>query len=375
MALDKERSEQTQWYERIEQERQKLSASLEATLADTSLHEDEWKAEDGQVKTRVDDISKTALIPPRLSLQSKAMPAVRSEGLVSGPSSTPAQTMKPGSEEVQRNASADSNVFMRLARRLTSSFTAFGGTVQSDTGTLPAQPAPSSGSRAVRRNAVVPETVERMPESKSTPVPARPDRRTTVVEALPAPMVHALPAPEFAQLPEGKRRLAGTAKVRLETTPVPAIPAAPPTKPTEGKKAESEDSREQRHQKESGGNSWKTAITKDVMADAPYEEARKTSIELPIIGTLPREVSATAVATSRQFFGKAIFESGQGDKMVEDVRITEGCVVLAMLVDDPGPVVVHYISLYPGLGFTIHLTAPASKQASFNYVILANESV
>jgi hypothetical protein len=43
------------------------------------------------------------------------------------------------------------------------------------------------------------------------------------------------------------------------------------------------------------------------------------------------------------------------------------------MVEDPGPVVVKYITLQPQTGFTLYLSAPTEAEARFNYVILMGE--
>jgi hypothetical protein len=72
--------------------------------------------------------------------------------------------------------------------------------------------------------------------------------------------------------------------------------------------------------------------------------------------------------------GSGSFEGGQSDALVMDKRVTASSVILAMLACDPGPVVVHYVSLQPEIGFTVHLTAPAAATTLFNYVIFRGES-
>jgi hypothetical protein len=71
--------------------------------------------------------------------------------------------------------------------------------------------------------------------------------------------------------------------------------------------------------------------------------------------------------------GSGVFESGQSDLVVHNTHITESSVVVVMLTSNPGPVVVQYVSLHPHVGFTIHLTAPATMKTSFNYVVLLGE--
>ena len=70
---DKDEKKQQQWQSRVARERLDLSASVEEALTEVSAQED---AESDEIEDDVPVIRKTTLIPPRLSLQSKQMPAV-----------------------------------------------------------------------------------------------------------------------------------------------------------------------------------------------------------------------------------------------------------------------------------------------------------
>src|SRR5436305_14017178 len=70
---DIDEKEQQQWQARVARERFDLSASVEEALTDVSAQED---PESDEVEDNVPIIKSTALIPPRLSLQSKQLPAV-----------------------------------------------------------------------------------------------------------------------------------------------------------------------------------------------------------------------------------------------------------------------------------------------------------
>jgi len=92
------------------------------------------------------------------------------------------------------------------------------------------------------------------------------------------------------------------------------------------------------------------------------------------VGQVESESSAELRQTfSAALFGSGMFKRGQGDVMIENPHITRSSVVVVMLTSDPGPVVVHYVSLYPQTGFTVHLSASAEREAGFNYVILAEK--
>ncbi len=68
--------------------------------------------------------------------------------------------------------------------------------------------------------------------------------------------------------------------------------------------------------------------------------------------------------------GTGRFESGQRDVTISDPSVVASSVVLVTLIANPGPVVVQYVSLQPQTGFTLHLTAPTTMGAPFNYVVL-----
>jgi hypothetical protein len=64
---------------------------------------------------------------------------------------------------------------------------------------------------------------------------------------------------------------------------------------------------------------------------------------------------------------------GRADSTVENRLVTSASLVMITLLSDPGPVVVQYFTLLPGYGFTVHLSAPAKADTSFNYVVLLGE--
>ncbi len=55
--------------------------------------------------------------------------------------------------------------------------------------------------------------------------------------------------------------------------------------------------------------------------------------------------------------------------MVRNARVTEQSIVTVMLASNPGPVVVHYVSLQPRAGFTLHMSAPVTTQTPFSYAV------
>ncbi len=77
--------------------------------------------------------------------------------------------------------------------------------------------------------------------------------------------------------------------------------------------------------------------------------------------------------TSGSLAGSGILKQGQQDVMMTNTHISSSSVVIVTLVEDPGPVVVKYISLHPQVGFTLHFSDSAEAEARFNYVILMGE--
>jgi hypothetical protein len=100
------------------------------------------------------------------------------------------------------------------------------------------------------------------------------------------------------------------------------------------------------------------------------EETRATTPDLPVADEAKKLAETGAPQPRVEMSGSATFESGQGEVAVANVHVTATSVVAVMLAGDPGPVVVHYVSLQPKLGFTVHLSAPVKNRTPFNYTIL-----
>src|SRR5215831_7389581 len=88
----------------------------------------------------------------------------------------------------------------------------------------------------------------------------------------------------------------------------------------------------------------------------PRLAGRSTKVRLKAI---PRTEELKQAYGNRRHMlsGPKTFERGQGEIAVENTYVTPSSVITAMLTGDPGPVVVQYISLRPGIGFTVHLSA------------------
>jgi hypothetical protein len=94
-----------------------------------------------------------------------------------------------------------------------------------------------------------------------------------------------------------------------------------------------------------------------------------TNHGLPTVESLRELIVSPLPKVGTAISGSANFEKGQSEVMVANACITLKSVVVVMLIADPGPVVVQYVSLQPGVGFTVHLSAPTQKPTTFNYRI------
>ena len=80
-------------------------------------------------------------------------------------------------------------------------------------------------------------------------------------------------------------------------------------------------------------------------------------------------VKAIESAPRALLCGSGVIEAGQENATVQNTRISAQSVVTVMLASNPGPVVVHYISLQPRAGFTLHMSAPVSSATPFTYAV------
>jgi len=277
-GLDKaDEEKQREGQTRLAQRRLELSQSVEETLADTSLQEDEWLDDEDELDSQGSDavtagqapVKDTTLIPPRLSLQSKPMPVVRPDS-----SEQSAELLLHPVDAINR---------------------------------VPTQPS------AIDSPANVSLSQATLP---------------------PTDAIHHVPTPQSVSTP----RLAGrTTKVLLKAI----------TRSEEGVQTG-----------EAGKSS--SADTPDIHAVTAGQGEGNSETEI-------RQVIGAAL------FGSGIFKRGQGDVVIDNPVVTRTSVIVVMLTSDPGHVVVQYVSLQPQAGFTVHLSAPAEREAGFHYVILMEE--
>ncbi len=264
MAWSEETDKQAkqQWHARFAKERLNLSASVEEALAEPGVDQDLLADEPDCAPDKTDEpISESrgvTIIPPKLSLQSKSMPAVRLE---------------------------------------------------------------SAGTTPVAK-----------------------------VDTAPAPITRPVATPGRGQK---RQRLGGrTTKVRLQAI------------------SKTEQKSDQRVKSEKIDLNHEQGSVPDqqrlVVSDGWHESE---SLSNAIVERQPE----SSVTTRGNLSGSGTFERGQEEATITNPRISSSSVVIVTLVGDPGPVVVHYITLLPQTGFTVHLSAPATKQTTFNYVILMTE--
>jgi len=370
MAFQGEQSAQTRrnkWRSRENRERQKLSASVEAALADPISQEE---IGDQDISMEIGD--NASLIPPRLSMQSRPMPAIRPGGFVEDV--TLVNSADPVNESAERkpaSAMQNGNRLVRFAQRLTSSLAVFGATMTGQHENLPPLPPPSSEEyQQLSRQRDI--SLLPLAADTSTNVSSMPEISS---EHADKPLVKILSNIKTTQ-PEGqgqRQRLAGrTTKIHLETAPVPSAPRSI----EQGTSASL-------HEKVSEKNSIDVLAVDDVLK----REAGSTSTHMPAVNVLQQEVSTASThlraadmfdgrvdsAARGSLAGSGVFENGQRDVVIANRRITPSSVVLVMLIANPGPVVVQYVSLQPQVGFTVHLTAPVMAKTPFNYVVLLGE--
>lgn len=235
-----------QWHSLAARKRLDLSASVEEAMRDISL-QDEPEEEDENDSLPMDSSQGVGLIPPRLSLQTKPLSALRSDRAAEAPRLLPV--------ELHAN-----------------------------------------------RVRMVPPPFVRSTETTNSPQKYHMNRRTT--------------------------------KVRLQVVPPPveALNSAASPAPV-----------------------YKTITNPNL----PVVEQPEQSVASPVIPETRTRLSGTGT-----------FEQGQCDLAVANTHVTASSVVVVALTGDPGPVVVHYFSLQPGVGFTVHLSAPAKNATPFNYALL-----
>jgi hypothetical protein len=344
MSLREERNEQNNqaWRAHFERERLDLSASVEAALMDDGrVVAQQWDEELAEQDDAQPVTGGTGLVPPRLSLQSKMLPAIQPEGAVTPITDAYRATSSHVVEEAEQQSmpsSQPSGMLARLARRFTSSFTV----VKPE---MPQEQA-SFVSSTPSLNQDMMEAYQSRHGGKQLSMPTVPadPPLVRVIDTIMSPD----PAGETRAEPQKRRSLKRNGKVLLQTTEQPAI-----TKVSLSPRVEEQETGEAR-----------LADVRDALngqqasAIVPQQRGERS---VPPVTTVPA-------------YGSGAFESEQSDVMITNALVAASSVVLVTLTTNPGPVVVQYISLQPQVGFTVHLTAPVTMRTAFNYVILLGET-
>jgi hypothetical protein len=399
---------QRQWRSRLEKGRLGLSASMEQTLVEGAA-EEIWLDEDDDeggvhvVDEHAAEVRRgTTVIPPRLSLQTKPMSTVSaasSKALIQAPTAKvdDAQGQHPSQEKQH------TGVFSRLAQRITMSLAAITSPFQAQV-PIPQPPAqeahiPMPGMLTRPEMGIQTVTTVRVEHSETT--------TTTIIETSPPLLPAPAPAvPQVPQLPqttqtsqgEGKSRPAGyPTKVHLEAAPsstslhpgaeasakdgVVSYPAHDSTEPLPlGNTFSVPRSAPPTVELATVTPSSDATVAQSSSQSAPINQAlydMTTSGCLPSVRVPDKKSGEIAQRTKmplpEAIFGSGNFDAGQGDVAIANAHITGTSVVTVMLASDPGPVVVQYVSLQPGTGFTVHLSAPTKVKTLFNYVVLQKE--
>lgn len=398
MGAKEERDEHNQqvWLARSARERQDLSLSVEETLDDPILQELFWSDDDDDASGLEPEPPGKGIFPPRLSLQSRIVSAVdvkRDAATLELHTGTRHRTGSSNGAEGRQHSpitssapatdtDTNTNTLMRFAQRLTSSFAAF-------------DPPPEKGaSREKKLETATPE----LDCPAMSPLGQKASSLAAIadIEVHTASTTGTLPRTSMAerrqQLAEQaahKKRLAGRGtRVRLEVVPKRAIGQAahPSTPSTRISPPETNHVRAQVAQSPIPQTTTQMPIVfptdpdlaqrqQPPLSPAAFPEPPQQSTGFPgTLGTDGAAYQGIIDATARgALSGSGIFEDGQGEVTIANANVTERSVILITLTSNPGPVVVQYITLQPQVGFTVHLTAPTTMRASFNYVILLGE--
>lgn len=183
---------------------------------------------------------------------------------------------------------------------------------------------------------------------QSRPLPVvrvlpRPDQQEASTDA--APALPALQSTEGITPVQKKKRLAGrNTRVELRAIPKQEKKAGKKTVPLA--------------QRTDGAQVVESVATlKEVVTEAP------SAVRVRQRDNPAREKLAGA--------GKLL--KGHAEVTVENSHVTSASVVLVSLLSNPGKIVVHYFTLLPGYGFTVHFSDEVVADTPFNYVILLGE--
>ncbi len=279
----------------------------------------------------------------------------------------------------------NTNILKRFAQRLTSSFAAIGGNSQPEVIESSRQFPVEEG--ALPESMPISKEVDESVQQAYTPVVA------SLAQERAAPQ-RPLSLDKSDDEPRDRQsKLAGrTTRIHLETPPGTAN-----SRQSGGARTEASFSDTLQRNSSTGTSEPTPRLENDMVGPSNAsltvvanltERANPTNPSLPVTtrkmpvgldttGTRLSAVDASrgkgGAAPRRELSGSGVFEAGQGDATVVNRYVTETSVVLITLTANPGPVVTQYVTLRPRIGFTIHLTAPTTMRASFNYIVLLGE--
>ncbi len=360
MALHEEHDPHAKqyWQARLARERQNISESVEETLADSSSQE-QWSDDEQQYMSVDRALSSTELVPPRLSLQSKVQPSVRPASFVQSVTAEIAAQQEGAKEREEYQKPQSTNILTRLAQRLTSSFAAI---VQPSEEPIwmPTRRGQDESFPQERHLAPLPSTYAVAPiESVQMP---------TVVEAIPA-----TPSQPASPPIKSNQRLAGrTTKVHLQTTPTSKTTPYPRE---DDIYSWSRETNEPLREPLTVNVRFREKVQEVLSTEQSIEIASGKEIHVQHETHTETSTMSSSSADCTSFFGNGTFERGQGELMVKNIHTVATSVVHVTLTSNPGPTLVQYISLHPTVGFTLHLTAPATTKTTFNYVLFIDTSV
>jgi hypothetical protein len=371
---------QQTWYSRLARERRELSVSVEEAQVNTPPGEGLRLDDQGQHVTIVDTGKRNNVFPPRLSLQSRFLPG------------SPYR-VGTGLVNAQGNTVRRTSIWARLVQCLTLLFGPLLSRSAANTTIIPIERENMSKQSSQVKDVVYTggeasdPSVKHVFSAKNHEVGSKGERRViTGTNARHGAL----------RSRQGLQRLGGRAtRIRLEVVPAPSVEYALNKEkiPAPDIAAFANNSSTSHHL---------PAIekaTKQLVADHPFgdDDRGTTSVLLPAVekvtkrpvedrafedsdgGTTSIRLAAIGKAVRRReepspawHTGAGMFECGQRDVTISDPSVTASSVVLVTLTANPGPVVVQYVSLQPRTGFTVHLTAPTTMGAPFNYVVLGS---
>ena len=423
------------WYSRLARERRELSVSVEEALVNAPLGEGLRLDDQDQQVTVVDTGKRNNVFPPRLSLQSRFLPGSPyrvGTGLVDAQDSTVRHTsiwarlvqrltslFEPFLAHSATNATSipleRESVSTQSAQVEDAIYTDGDVSHESVKRVIPAKNRDISGKSECQ--IITGTNVRHRAALRSTQGRQRLGGRATRVrlEVVPAPSAVYAPHKEKMTAPDMTAPdMAAFANDSSTSHHLPAIdtnvrseeqfsrrgvPLWSPVAPIGGRPQGYAPTQDHPANMASPHATWYEKATKQLVAEQPFEDDDRgtTSVVLPAVekvarrpvedracedgdgGTTSIRLAAIGKATRRReepspawHTGAGMFECGQRDVTISDPSITASSVVLVTLTANPGPVVVQYVSLQSKTGFTVHLTAPTTMGAPFNYVVLGS---